>query len=344
MTRFRYDVVIRKCGAQHRVPSVTVTERAPEPCTLEGLRSLVRSTPTGLRVTGIPNARVSAAAAALEALEHLAPADRLGELAGGAINHKFASVGIDPEDVRELDVPCDVVIEWSAAGRGYFDAVFRPRMALAATDLESGTAASGAGWGPADQRPTPQPPDWAAYANRPVLPEIGGTSLVPTLREHLRGTLPEYMLPSAYVLLDALPLTPNGKLDRQALPAPDRARQETATVFTPPATVLERNLVGIFQELLGLAEVGIDDNFFDLSANSLMMVRVVEKIRAELGLKVSLVRFFQFPTLRSLAAAISGSENEAVRGQGQPDQNRGQLRKDMMQRRREVRGGRSTAA
>jgi acyl carrier protein len=147
------------------------------------------------------------------------------------------------------------------------------------------------------------------------------------------------MVPSAFVPLEALPLTPNGKLDRQALPSPDAARQETATPFEAPATEVERKLAGIFRELLGLNEIGVDDNFFDLGANSLMMVQVVEKIRAELGIKMSLVRLFEFTTLRSLAGAIANSEtNQAA---APPEQNRGQLRREMMQRRREVRGGRS---
>jgi acyl carrier protein len=148
------------------------------------------------------------------------------------------------------------------------------------------------------------------------------------------------MIPSAFVALEALPLTPNGKLDRQALPSPDGARQETATPFVPPATEVERKLAAIFRELLGMNEIGIDDNFFDLGANSLMMVRVVEKIRAELGLKISLVRVFQFPTLGSLAAAIAGSETDPGHAAVPPEQNRGQLRREMMQRRREVRGSR----
>jgi acyl carrier protein len=87
-------------------------------------------------------------------------------------------------------------------------------------------------------------------------------------------------------------------------------------------------------------EIGVDDNFFDLGANSLMMVQVVEKIRAELGLKISLVRLFQFPTLSSLAAAIAGSETDPEHTAVPPEQNRAQLRRDMMQRRREVRRSR----
>ena len=154
--------------------------------------------------------------------------------------------------------------------------------------------------------------DLSAYANRPAFRAVSGANLVPALRQYLRDTLPEYMVPSAFVPLEALPLTPNGKLDRQALPSPDAARQETATPFEAPATEVERKLAGIFRELLGLNEIGVDDNFFDLGANSLMMVQVVEKIRAELGIKMSLVRLFEFTTLRSLAGAIAGSETNQV--------------------------------
>jgi acyl carrier protein len=148
------------------------------------------------------------------------------------------------------------------------------------------------------------------------------------------------MIPSAFVALEALPLTPNGKLDRQALPSPDGARQQTATPFSPPATEVERKLAAIFGKLLGLDEVGVNDNFFDLGANSLMMVQVVEKIRVELGLKISLVRLFRFPTLASLAAAIATSETNPDHVSVPPEQNRGQLRREMMQRRREIRGSR----
>ncbi|HEY9456248.1 MAG TPA: MupA/Atu3671 family FMN-dependent luciferase-like monooxygenase, partial [Bradyrhizobium sp.] len=327
MTRFRYDVVIRKRGGTARLPTVTNTAQAPASCTLEALQTIVRSGSTSLRVTGIPNARVSAPLAALRTLQARSPADRLGEIALGS------SFGIDPEDVRALDANYDVAIEWSAAGPEYFDAVFRPRTAAAAAmapaEMAATENASGHDLAPADL---------SAYANRPAFRSVSGASLVPALRQYLRDTLPEYMVPSAFVPLEALPLTPNGKLDRQALPSPDGARQETATPFEAPATEVERKLAGIFRQLLGLNEIGVDDNFFDLGANSLMMVQVVEKIRAELGIKMSLVRLFEFTTLRSLAGAIAGSDSGQAAAP--PEQNRGQLRREMMQRRREVRGSR----
>jgi len=326
MTRFRYDVVIRKRGGMPRLPAVADTRGAPEPCTLESLKTMVRSRATSLRITGIPNARVSVPLAALRALKARSVADRLGEIGAGPS-------GIDPEDVRALDANYEVAIEWSAAGPGYFDAIFRLRNAQQAAKAPTEIAVTESDLGLADV---------STYANRPALRAVAGSNLVPALRQHLRSTLPEYMIPSAFVPLEALPLTPNGKLDRQALPAPDGARHETATPFVPPATDVERKLAAIFQELLGLSEIGIDDNFFDLGANSLMMVRVVEKIRAEMGLKMSVVRVFQFPTLGSLAAAIAGSETDPGHVALPPEQNRGQLRREMMQRRRETRGASRT--
>lgn len=329
MTRFRYDVVIRKRGGESRPPMVSTTTRAPEACTLEALGDIFRNAQSPIRVSGIPNARVATAVAALDALNALPPSATLGALAGRSSNGLRHSEGIDPEDVRSLADDGDVAIEWSAAGRGFFDAVYRPRGA--ATTRANDNGADGISATAVDS----VSPDWSRYANRPVLRGVGEDSLASSLRQHLRKTLPEYMLPSAFVVLDALPLTPNGKLDRQALPAPDRARHETATVFVAPTTDVERDLASIFADVLGLAEVGLDDNFFDLGASSLTMVSAVEKIRTRMGTKVSLVRLFQFPTLRTLAASFANRERDAA--VVAPEQTRANLRKDMMQRRRESR-------
>lgn len=332
MTRFRYDVVIRKRGGTKRLSSVPSVTKAPSPCSLETLQTMVQSGPPSLRVTGIPNARVSSPLAVLQALQARSPADRLGEFSKGS------AMGIDPEDVRALDANHDVAIEWSAAGPGYFDAVFRPRTAAEATAAEPDLAATER----ADVLAAEA--DLSAYANRPAFRVSSKANLVPALRQHLRETLPEYMVPSAFVPLEAMPLTPNGKLDRQALPSPDGARQETATPFNPPSTDVERKLADIFRGLLGLSEIGIDDNFFDLGANSLMMVQVVEKIRAELGIKMSLVRVFQFPTLSSLAAAIAAAATDTGHAAVRIEETRGKLRKEMMQQRRGLRGTRSPAS
>ncbi|MDG4801278.1 non-ribosomal peptide synthetase/MFS transporter [Micromonospora sp. WMMD980] len=127
------------------------------------------------------------------------------------------------------------------------------------------------------------------------------------LKAALKDTLPEYMVPAAFVTLDALPLTPNGKLDRKALPAPVVTR-EASVALVEPRDDTERALAAIWSEVLGVATLGIDDDFFDLGGHSMLATQVVAKIRkAELGGRaVGVMDLFQQRTIRELAAFISG--------------------------------------
>lgn len=124
------------------------------------------------------------------------------------------------------------------------------------------------------------------------------------LREHLRHRLPEYMVPTGYVTLDRLPVTPNGKLDRAALPEPAAATAE-ATASRSRMTPLEKSLTALFAEVLDLPGAGPDDDFFLLGGHSLMMVRLVERIRAELGVDLPIRTLFDSPSPSALANRIA---------------------------------------
>jgi amino acid adenylation domain-containing protein len=125
------------------------------------------------------------------------------------------------------------------------------------------------------------------------------------LREFLLKKLPEYMIPAAYVFTDALPLTPNGKLDRDALPAPDSARPSLEPSFVAPRTPVEETLAGIWKEVLGVDQVGINDNFFDLGGHSLLMIQIVSRVSNQLRVELPLKDFFRLPTIAEQALAVT---------------------------------------
>ncbi|HEY0603676.1 MAG TPA: amino acid adenylation domain-containing protein [Herpetosiphonaceae bacterium] len=137
--------------------------------------------------------------------------------------------------------------------------------------------------------------------------------LISTLRQHLQDHLPSYMIPAAFVQLDALPLTPSGKLDRRALPAPEK-RAGAEQSYVAPRTELERQLVGIWQELLQVEHVGINDNFFDLGGHSLTIVQLHSACQTLIGRDIPMVDLFKYPTISALAAYLSQEQPAPAAG------------------------------
>jgi hypothetical protein len=124
---------------------------------------------------------------------------------------------------------------------------------------------------------------------------------VADLRRRLLAELPEYMVPSAFVILDALPLSPNGKIDRNALPAPGPGLLDPVVEYVAPRTQLEETLVRFWAEVLELERVGVHDNFFDLGGHSLQSVQLVARLTAALNRPVSVKAVFQAPTVALMA-------------------------------------------
>ena len=124
------------------------------------------------------------------------------------------------------------------------------------------------------------------------------------LRRHLQERLPDYMIPTAFVVLEQIPLTPSGKIDRRALPSADAAQRDLAGRFVPPRTPTEKSLAEIWRRVLGIERVGIDSNFFELGGHSLLATQVNSQIRAVLRAEVPLRVLFEAPTIANLAAWI----------------------------------------
>jgi amino acid adenylation domain-containing protein len=139
--------------------------------------------------------------------------------------------------------------------------------------------------------------------------------LIPVLRAHLLERLPEFMLPSAFVQLEALPLTPNGKVNQRALPAP--ASRQRGSAAAAPQSELERAVARIWGEALGVEGVGLHDNFFELGGHSLLMVKVHGQLQELVGRELSIVELFRYPTIATLAGHLSqaGGQGHAVQAQ-----------------------------
>ncbi|HEV8344582.1 MAG TPA: AMP-binding protein [Candidatus Binatia bacterium] len=131
---------------------------------------------------------------------------------------------------------------------------------------------------------------------------------VSVLRRALREKLPDYMIPSAFVLLEALPLTPTGKLDRRALPDPGRSRPELETPLVLPRTEVERKLARIWAEAFGLEEVGIHDDFFELGGDSLLATQLVSRVCTALEVELPQTCVFEEPTVAELATRITQAQ------------------------------------
>jgi len=146
------------------------------------------------------------------------------------------------------------------------------------------------------------------YGGRLIAYVVAGAEQQATageLRSYVKNTLPEYMIPAAFVTLEALPLTPNGKVDRRRLSAMEAVQPEVKETYVSPRSELERGIAGVWQEVLKVQKVGVHDNFFNLGGHSLLIVQVNDKLREALQIDVSIVDMFKYPTVSSLAEHLS---------------------------------------
>ncbi|HGY55852.1 MAG TPA: amino acid adenylation domain-containing protein [Caldithrix abyssi] len=131
----------------------------------------------------------------------------------------------------------------------------------------------------------------------------------PTLKKHCQQHLPDYMVPSAFVILEAMPLTPNGKVDRKALPAPEFSRESLSTEYVAPRNENEEKLAAIVTELLNIERAGVHDNFFELGGHSLLATQFMSRIRETFNIELPLRILFEKPTVAELAEALVEAEN-----------------------------------
>jgi amino acid adenylation domain-containing protein/non-ribosomal peptide synthase protein (TIGR01720 family) len=300
MTRFRYDVAV-SIGPETPGPAVHWIDGRPSIDEIG--RMLQDRGAVPLAISAIPNARLQQELRTQSWLEAADAGATIGDLRRGPAD----SEAFDPEALFALGekLGFQVELSWaSASPEGRFDAVFyrgtRP-------DLSR----SGA---PGPFRALP------AYATNPLRRKLA-LELIPDLRQDLRKQLPAYMVPAAYVLIDEFPLTTNGKLDRAALPAPDTTGRAATEDFVAPRTETERILAEIWAEVLGLEQIGVTQNFFELGGDSILSIQIVSRA-LQAGLSLSPRQVFQHQSIEELAAvagtAAQQEEPDPVAGEAVP--------------------------
>ncbi len=292
MTKFRYDAVIHVIG-ETKPSSVDPVwlDWQKDNLTLALVCSyLTANQPDALGIYRILDMRIATEVRLLEYLENnsIATVEELRQLL-----QEQDRDGVDPEDWWCLasQFPYKIQVMPSSI-LGYYDVLFQNVKVSSIPNLSE----------------EPQKP-WAVYANEPLKSQLA-SQLEIELRNYVEQCLPDYMRPSTFIILDEMPLTPSGKVNRKALPIPDSRRPELGTDLVLPQNETEQAIAKIWQSVLEIEIVGINDSFFDLGGNSLLLAQVYRQLIQDFDPSLlSIVDLFQYPTVKTLANYLDDSAN-----------------------------------
>ncbi len=319
LTRFRYDAVLEVGGPADRAHACQLLEWGNGVSSLGQVPALLHDIgPGAVAIRQVPNRRVALERWVSGALRREWTSETVGHVRG-AVPAGLDADCVDPEDFWALGTTTSAHVEvmWSAGARdGSYDVLLsRPGGRLPAQ------VARAAGHPRAEQvRP------WQQCANDPLLPAWRST-LVERLRAATRDELPDYMVPTFFVVLKSLPLTAAGKLDVAALPPPDQLERHRGA--DAPQSPVEVKLAELWERVLGVKAVSGDESFFQLGGDSLSAMQLVDQIGQAFGLRISVVAVFERPSFAGMAEllAAGGADRERTAGALEAARRRGGRRR-----------------
>ncbi|MUH00256.1 amino acid adenylation domain-containing protein [Scytonema sp. UIC 10036] len=304
LTQFRYNVILHigaETNSSHSPSNLGIEnsltfQQGERECidwnkdrlTLLALRQLLtEKQPETVSIINVPNARVIAAVKTAQWLSGAEDFQTVAQIREAL--QSLHNLGVDPEDFYRIaeSLPYKVNMSWSDSNHeGRYDVVFIKRGSYITAPPPN----------------TPSDP-WRSYANNPLQAKAA-RQLVPQLQIYVAQKLPEYMVPSAFVVLESLPLTPNGKINYRAIPVPNNIKPELAGGYVAPRTEVEKVLIKIFAEVLGIQRLSIRDNFFELGGHSLLATQIVSRVRDAFKIELPLRSLFEAPTIAELSQVV----------------------------------------
>ena len=305
-TTYHYDVILH---IGEKPPMQLVTKwREWQRLNLEQLEAILAEGPDEIAISGIPDARLASPLGFLRAVEHSpedSPLPFVPSPPPSAVSAEDLHAVAEANGYRAH-------VRWRGNGAaGLLDAVFLPAgdPNLPLWPIQS----------------TPPPLANEPWHDKPGAP---GADLAAALRQHLAGKLPDYMVPTAFVVIEGFPLTPNGKVDRKALPAPGSGDGASEREITAPKNETERQLVDIWRQVLGLCEIGTLDDIFELGGDSILIFQITTRA-TRAGLALTPAQVFRLRNIAALAAELTAAPAAAPANPGIQRVNRDAYRRKL---------------
>ena len=310
MSAYRYDVLLQLDTSVPMISDFEFTQHNV-PSNLAEFETLVSELSEPIVIRDCVNARLVSDQLTQNALETEKPThsvDRLKQLVNQGVQcakgFQYAN-SFQPEEIYQLRSSYTVALTWARSGDSTcFDVYFYPKNKQLYINRDISSTDMNINANDSDIQKS-----MAELTNRPIQ-LTDNAELINRLKQNLQQSLPEFMVPNDFIFLASIPLTPNGKIDRKALPKPEKRQRTANDKFVAPVSDIEKTIATVFQEMLNLEKIGVNDDFFSLGANSLLIAQANNRLGQRLGSKVSLVAMYRYPTIATLSGHLNGNSND----------------------------------
>lgn len=292
ISKFRYDAILYIDDEENQeIKQPRIIDWKADETTIEDFYQMLKEEqPESIIVQNVPNKRLKRDINAIKILKSGEIFKSKDEILKEI--ELSSNEALDPEDFREISnkLPYSVHVGYSAKGNDYFD------VALKYSSKDNSIKAI-------LPEPNADIKPWAKYSNTPSEGNKN-RKLIQSLREFAVKFLPEYMVPSTFVVIDKIPLTANGKLDYNSLPKLEQSRDTIRAEYVAPRNAIESMITNFMEEVLGVEHIGVNDAFFELGGNSLLATQLMGRIRSEFSIDLPLRSIFMMPTVSGLSEKV----------------------------------------